>query len=345
MWGNQFQGQRNQEYQGEMMKLSVLLLSFSMGLSLYAFDFAPYRTIVCFGDSITHGGFYHMYLQEYLAETDPAHPRRVINRGISGNTVQDLLKRVDKMLKTDNPDLVMIMVGINDLQFTTRFAEKELPFESAVKKYPVFDQFEKTLGNLIDILQRAGVKVVLLGTPPYNESANPKITAELNANMNSSGVKNLQLIEKRLAKRKGAVYIDTYTPMLENLQKNDEAFPRGKKDRVHPSREEHLLIAQTIVGKKYIPGSKKQLAEEYAQIQKRIQQIEENYARIPEACKTTDAQIEFYRRWVSKLKGNDFQYWNRRLPAIIETLKNSEEKLKVLYSEQETAFNRIYQKH
>ena len=51
------------------MKSFVSLLSLLSALSLYAFDFTPYRTIVCFGDSITHGGFYPMYLQQYHAET------------------------------------------------------------------------------------------------------------------------------------------------------------------------------------------------------------------------------------------------------------------------------------
>jgi|GEM_PF-2833776 len=326
------------------MKFSVLMLALFSLFTLTALDFSPYKTIVCFGDSITHGGQYHVFLQEYLAETDPAHPRRIINRGISGDTVRGLLKRVDKMLQTDKPELVIIMIGINDLQFTTRFAEKDLPFEAAVKKYPVFGRFEKDLGKLIDILKKANVKVVLLGTPPYNESSNPAITASLKPNLNSSGVRNIQIIEKRLAKQKGALFIDVYTPMLKNLQENDAALPRGKRDRVHPSWQEHLIIAQTILGQNYTPGAKQKAVLQYAHIQNKIQQIDAIYARIPDSCKTVDEQIEFYKKWVASLKGYNFKYWNGRLPGIIETLKNPDAKLKSLYQKRDAAFDRLYQK-
>ena len=213
------------------MKSFVSLLSLLSALSLYAFDFTPYRTIVCFGDSITHGGFYPMYLQQYHAENDPGHPRRFINRGISGNTVKDLLDRADEMLKTDKPDLVLVMIGTNDLLFTTKFAEKNLPFEDAAKKYPVFQRFEKQLGSLLDLFKQRGVAVVLLATPPYNETSNPAVAAPLNANMDSSGVRNILVIEQRLAREKGAVWIDIHAPLLKNLQDHDSGTPRSKSRR------------------------------------------------------------------------------------------------------------------
>jgi len=320
--------------------LLVLIFTFTLG----ALDLTPYNTIVCFGDSITHGGYYHMYLQEYLAETDPAHPRHVINRGISGNTTADLLKRVNKILQTDKPDLVIILIGINDLQFTTRFAEKDLPYDQAAKKYPIFDRFEKNLGKLIDILNNANVKVVLLGTLPYNESTNPAITAPLKANLNTSGVQNLQVIEKRLAKQKQALFIDTYTPILKNLQENDATFPRGKTDRVHPSQQEHLIVAQTILGNNYTPGPKLKEAMQYREIQAQIQGIDALYGRIPNTCQNVDDQVAFYKKWVASLKGKDFEYWNRRLPNIINTLKNPDAELKVYRQKRDEAFSKLYQK-
>lgn len=326
------------------MKTLVFLWAFLSLFSLSALDLSLYKTIVCFGDSITHGGTYHMFLQEYLAETDPSHPRRVINRGISGSTVPALLKRVDKMLQTDKPDLVIIQIGINDLISSTRFAEKDLPFEKAVKKYPVFKRFEKNLGDLIDILNKAKVKVVLLGTPPYNESANPEVTASLNPNMDTSGVRNFQIIEKRLAKQKGAEFIDIYTPLLKNLQENDAACPRGKRDRVHPSRQEHLIIARTVIGSSYTPGPKQKIAMQYTQVQAEIQRVAGIYGRIPDSCKTADEQIEFYKNWVGSLKGRNFEYWNKMLPDIISILKDPETKLKTLYKKRDAAFDKLYQK-
>ena len=323
------------------MKLFALLL-FVIILPLNAFDLTPYQRIVCLGDSITHGGYYHVFLQEYLAETDPAHPRRIINRGISGDTVPGLLKRVDKILQTDKPELVIILIGINDLQFTTKFAEKDLPFEAAEKKYPVFNRFEKNLGKLIDILNQAKVKVVLLSTPPYNESSNPEMKSAVKANLNSSGVKNIQIIEQRLAKSKGAVWIDIYTPLLKNLQANDAGFPRGKNDRVHPSRSEHLIIAETILGKKYVPGSKAAAAEKYGKAQRNIQSVRRMLRNFPKDCTTPEARIDYQKKWVAKLKGADYKYHSKALPSVIETIKDPDAKIRKYEKLREEAFRKLY---
>ena len=324
------------------MKLKVLSLILFSALSLSAFDLMPYKKIVCFGDSITHGGYYDMYLQEYLAEKDPAHRRRVINRGISGDTVPKLLKRVDRMLKEDQPDLVIIMIGINDLMFSTKFAEKDLPFEAAVKKYPVFNRFEKNLGKLLDIFNRAKVPVVLLATPPYNESSHPEMKGRINANMNSSGVKNLLIMEQRLAKEKGAVWIDIHAPMLKNLQENDARFPRGKSDRVHPSRPEHLIIAQTIIGGQYQPGKKASAALKYRSAQKNCKEVIALLNSFPANCTTPEQRIALLKKRVENDKGKSYyQYSLNMLPKRIKIVEEPDAGNKAR-NQIEKAFQELY---
>lgn len=327
------------------MRIPVCLLACFTALTLSAFDFSPYERIVCFGDSITHGGYWHMYLQQYFAENDPGHPRRFINRGINGNRVSQLLERVDSMLQQDKPDLVMILIGTNDLlSAAEKFAEKDLPFREALEKYPVFRKFEAEFEQLLERLNQAGVSVVVLSTPPYNESKNPKVTAWLDANMNSSGVRNLLPIEERLAWEKGAAWIDIYTPMLKNLQDNDAGMPRWERDRVHPSKSEHLLIAQTILGHKWIPGkAKAAAAEKYRQAQEGVEEILfYNYYYVPSSCKTAEEKIAYYRKWVSSFKGWEHDYWNERLPGIIEQVKDPEGQLRKQYRKCDEAFAELY---
>ncbi len=312
------------------MKATVLFAILLSVLTLSAFDLTPYKRIVCFGDSITHGGYYPMFLQEYLAETDPETPRRIINRGISGDTTGNLLGRVNSMLKKDQPDLVIIMIGTNDLLNSGKFAEKDLPFEVAVKKYPVFGRFEKNLGKLLDIFKQANIPVVLLATPPYNESANPEIKSPVKANLNSSGVKHLQVVERRLAEIKGAVWIDIYTPLLKNLHENDAKLPRGKKDRVHPSWQEHLIIARTILGKPYKQGKKAAAAQKYRNVQKKIQTLHWRLARLPKGCTTPEARVAFYKN---------------KVPAeMLESLKDPDTKLKELDQASDAVFLNLYRK-
>ena len=69
-------------------------------------------TIVCIGDSqTTQGGTngkYSNHLQQLLPN------QHVINKGVSGNTLEDGRKRFQKDVLSLNPDIVVIQLGAND---------------------------------------------------------------------------------------------------------------------------------------------------------------------------------------------------------------------------------------
>jgi lysophospholipase L1-like esterase len=67
--------------------------------------------IVCFGDSLTWGKYGGSYVDE-LAALLPQH--QFTNAGIGGDTVVNLLRRVDEDVIQQQPDAVLIMVGGND---------------------------------------------------------------------------------------------------------------------------------------------------------------------------------------------------------------------------------------
>jgi len=71
------------------------------------------KTLVCFGDSLTEGAIGVSYV-DMLRERLPPHVR-VINAGINGDTTLNLLRRVDRDVAPYRPDLVIILVGLNDL--------------------------------------------------------------------------------------------------------------------------------------------------------------------------------------------------------------------------------------
>jgi lysophospholipase L1-like esterase len=66
--------------------------------------------IVFLGDSLTWGGYGGNFVTEVAAHL-PEHT--IVNAGEGGNTVLNLLRRVDDILK-DEPDGVFVMVGGND---------------------------------------------------------------------------------------------------------------------------------------------------------------------------------------------------------------------------------------
>lgn len=70
------------------------------------------KTLVCFGDSITEGVIGASYV-ELLRAGLPG--TQVVNAGVNGDTVVHLLRRVERDVIALDPDVVVIMVGLNDL--------------------------------------------------------------------------------------------------------------------------------------------------------------------------------------------------------------------------------------
>jgi acyl-CoA thioesterase-1 len=91
-----------------------------MGLS-----FSGDTKLLFIGDSITDcgrqqdpehiGSGYVRQIRDLLSARDPGTAPRVINRGISGNKVTDLKARWERDVINEAPDVVSIMIGINDV--------------------------------------------------------------------------------------------------------------------------------------------------------------------------------------------------------------------------------------
>lgn len=84
------------------------------------------QTILFIGDSITDAGRnepayrplgcgYVHFTANYLLAKYPELNLRIINTGISGNTIRDLQKRWKKDCLNYQPDIVSILIGINDI--------------------------------------------------------------------------------------------------------------------------------------------------------------------------------------------------------------------------------------
>ncbi|MDQ2997913.1 MAG: SGNH/GDSL hydrolase family protein [Chloroflexota bacterium] len=71
------------------------------------------KTLVCFGDSLTEGVIGASYVDILRARLPAA--IRVINAGINGDTTINLLRRFERDVMPYHPDLVVILVGLNDL--------------------------------------------------------------------------------------------------------------------------------------------------------------------------------------------------------------------------------------
>jgi acyl-CoA thioesterase-1 len=88
-------------------------LPLRVDISLKGSPLTTPRTLICFGDSLTEGAIGASYV-DILRERLPA-AIRVINAGINGDTTINLLRRFKRDVVPYRPDLVVVLVGLNDL--------------------------------------------------------------------------------------------------------------------------------------------------------------------------------------------------------------------------------------
>ncbi len=102
-----------------LSKSNILTLSTENSLynPLVIVPHSRYTTYSAFGDSITQGFeapiSYYDRISQYLKNKENT---TSFNEGIGGNTTYDLLARINPELQTENPDLVTIMIGANDIR-------------------------------------------------------------------------------------------------------------------------------------------------------------------------------------------------------------------------------------
>ncbi|MBE0689291.1 MAG: hypothetical protein IH587_04120, partial [Anaerolineae bacterium] len=112
--------------------------------------------IVCLGDSLTWGGYGGNYV-EVLARLRPEHT--FINAGVGGDTVLNLLRRLEGDVLRHSPDAVFVMVGGNDAISYIYPATRRyyLQAKQIAEGYVTPDQFEQNYRDLLTRLQLAHV--------------------------------------------------------------------------------------------------------------------------------------------------------------------------------------------
>ena len=119
------------------------------------------RTVVCFGDSITQGHIGYAYVDRLRSAMPDV---RIINAGIDGDTTLNLWKRIEHDVLAHQPDIVTMMIGLND--FGTKYGERlSRAYYRYVKKVPIaidIPTYAAMYRAIIMRLQAAGCQVVLL---------------------------------------------------------------------------------------------------------------------------------------------------------------------------------------
>ena len=198
----------------------------------------PGAVVLMQGDSITDGGrwpgddFNHIMGQDYAyilaGEIGLAYPERnltFVNRGVSGNTATDLAARWQADTIDLHPDVLSIMVGVND----TFYGKGE-----------TLEAYEATYDKLLadTIRQFPDIKIVL-GEP---------FLMPVKSYAEDYPAKRAELAKRQAVVRKlGAKY---HLPVVLYQDAFDAALSRGPAnlwswDGVHPTYAGHALMAET----------------------------------------------------------------------------------------------------
>lgn len=223
-----------------MNRLQFPLLAAALALATFTLVaaepplFAPNMRILFQGDSITDGNrgrsadpnhiLGHGYAFIIAAKHGAAFPETKLeffNRGVSGNTVLELEKRWQKDTLDLKPDVLSILIGVND-------KGRGVPFE----------QYEQVYDKLLTDAKAANPQLKLVLCEPF--VVDHKATTPQRGSPNADIVKRQEIVA-RLAQKHGAVLVHFQAAL-------DRATERAPAlhwiwDSVHPTYSGHQILA------------------------------------------------------------------------------------------------------
>lgn len=180
------------------------------------------KKIVCYGDSITFG--YQVPGGEQVVDNYPKvlnellDDYEVINEGHSGWRSINGAKNFDELVLAKEPDIVIIMFGINDAKGSS--------FGITLK----FDHYWDAILEMVDKCNDAGIRVIICGPTPTKFSRVNKFSKRLRMRCESIGLEYIDM---------GGIVYEKMLKMKLNIKK---CFPDG----IHLNDDYYRFIAEGL---------------------------------------------------------------------------------------------------
>jgi lysophospholipase L1-like esterase len=200
--------------------------------------FTPGARVLFQGDSITDGNrgrsadpnhiLGHGYAFIIAAKFGAGHADRgltFINRGVSGNTVRDLEKRWTADTLDLKPDLLSVLIGVND-------TGRGVPL----------DEYEQTCDRLLTAAREANPRLKLVLGDPFGLPTGAKKSGW---EAWSASLRDRQAVVGKLAKKHGAVRV-LFQQAFDEVCKRAPA-EHWMWDGVHPTYAGHQVMADAWV--------------------------------------------------------------------------------------------------
>lgn len=171
------------------------------------------KVIVCFGDSNTHGNVSYNWVAD-LSNELPDY--QVLNAGINADMTYTLLGRIEDVIAC-KPDFISILIGTNDINFTTGKAREKHYYELHKIDKSLradFAGFQKNMTDIVETLKaKTNAKIALSSLPVMGEDLSHPINQKVNQYNN---------FIKQLAERQGLSYLPFYEKQVELLDKTSK---------------------------------------------------------------------------------------------------------------------------
>jgi lysophospholipase L1-like esterase len=201
--------------------------------------FSSGERVVFAGDSITHSGSYHRYIELFYATRYPERTVTALNSGIGGSVAQDLLNRFDVDIAGRQPTVVTLMLGMNDAggSYAGKTAEEIEAFRKSQSEV-----YQAKMTQLGEKILQTKSKFILLTPTPYDQTGD--LPRQNQPGKNDTIHASADWLYAQ-AKVWGVSVVDFWQPMqFINLamQAKDPKWTLISDDRTHPREPGHLVM-------------------------------------------------------------------------------------------------------
>ena len=204
--------------------------------------FSNGERVAFLGDSITHGGLYHVNLQLFWDLRFPGSGTRMVNCGISGDTAGGGAARYEHDVLQQRPDRVFVMFGMNDVGRSEYAGGRN----TEAKRKARLDAYRKNMEKIADQVHSAGKKLAVMTPTPYDEYGD-LYKPDPSVGCNSQGLASFAKACRELAAERKAELVELYEPLTEFIRAQRDFMFCRQSDRVHPTPAGHVIISALIL--------------------------------------------------------------------------------------------------
>ncbi|MDB6016597.1 MAG: hydrolase [Pedosphaera sp.] len=205
------------------------------------------------GDSITHGGSYHKYVDLFYLTRFPALSLEVINCGISGDTATGAQKRLNWDCLDAKPTVVSVMFGMNDVGGDLYDSGTNSP-AAEKKRSERATTYDRAMRSLTKSILDSGAKLILILPSIFDDTADLPGPNNPGRGLALAGyARRMQAIATEY-KVATVDFNGSMAAINAAQQKRDPHFTIVGSDRVHPGLPGHLVMAYEFLKAQKLSG-------------------------------------------------------------------------------------------